>query len=123
MALPDSKAKPRASKQRDKQSVHIASEDQDVKGIIYAEMKINSSLYEDEDISAACAERLMMKVADATVSREHDPMRWGNSAGLTLLEMQEDMTRRIGALERTIASMQEKVCNFVGMLLFEEICC
>jgi len=123
MAIPDTKAKPRASKQRENKSLHIAPEGQDVDSIIFETMKLPGNLYKDEDIAAACAERLTTKIDDAAVSRDHERMRWGNSSGLSVLEKQDDAIRRIGALEKTITSLKEKVCTFFGSLLFERIFC
>jgi len=86
-------------------SAHVAQEDHDVNGIIYADMKLPSNLYRDEDIVAACVECLMTKIDDVSVSRVHEPMRWGNSAGLSVLEQQDDMIRRIRGLGKTITSL------------------
>lgn len=123
MAVPDTRANLRASRQRDDKSSHTALEDQDVDSIYFEVMKLPGNLYRDEDIAAACAERLTTKIDNATVSRDHERMRWGNSAGLSMLERQEDMIRRIGALENTIASLRDNVRTTTSKLLFEGIIC
>lgn len=123
MAIPDTKTSPWASKQRDDKSSQTALEFQGVDGIYFETMKLPGSLYRDEDIAAACAERLSAKIDNATVSRDHERMRCGNSAGLGILERQDDLIRRIGALENTIISLQEYVRTAISKLSFERIIC
>ena len=73
-------------------------EAQDVKVIIYSQMRIPGTLFRDEDIAGACAERLAAEVDNATVSQEHDPVRWGNSAGLSILEGQNGLMKTVDQL-------------------------
>jgi len=61
-------------------------------------MKIPGTLFRDEDIAGACAERFFGEINDATVSQEHDPIRWGNSAGLSILEWQDALIMRVDQL-------------------------
>jgi hypothetical protein len=77
-------------------------QDQDVNSIIYVKMKIPGTFHRSEDIAGACTERLVAKIDDAIVSKKLDTIRWGNPAGLSILENQD-------ALLHTVEQLQKKV--------------
>lgn len=76
-------------------------EDEYVDAIVCEKMRVPSTLL-DRDIGRKCAEGLAAQMHNATVNRAYEPIRWGNPAGLSVVEQQDDVNRRIDALEKQV---------------------
>ena len=61
--------------------------------ILHRPVIIPRTVAGDKEIGEECAEALIRDRHDTTISRAHDPMRWGNSSGLSTLDKFDEALR------------------------------
>ena len=71
----------------------------DVEAILLGHLKIHDTT---DDFQEACTNYLTEESANATISYDTQPTRWGNTAGLTALERLDLLGDRVRQLEQKV---------------------
>lgn len=77
--------------------------------IIASSLKVDDDHNDSDDISIAARQEIEKEARNSTLDRTYEPMRWGNSRGLSALENMEETRARFENLERITSDQSAEI--------------